>query len=96
MASAFQANAFQNSAFQTEAAVVVTPSLLDITSTLILHKPIDYALAGEQNFPIETGREYDIRPRNLPTHTRALRSSVQAISGGKPSFTTATNNRGYD
>ena len=37
--SAFQINAFQSDAFE----------MTNITSTAIIQKPVDYALAGDQN-----------------------------------------------
>jgi len=54
---AFQPSAFQDNAFQV--------TQITITSSTILHKPVDYALAGDQNdkdnarhrgLPIRTGR----------------------------------------
>lgn len=84
--SAFQRNAFQMTAFQ----VGTRP-----TSTDILQLPIDYVLAGQQPYK-QSGREYEIRPRNLTEKTWGRHSSVRALGGGRPSFTVTTGKRGYD
>lgn len=84
--SAFQGNAFQFDAFQMGPRVV---------STRVLDLPVDYVLAGQQVLPTEIVREYDIRPRNLRTFGKTMRSGVKAF-GPKPSFTVTSTKRGYD
>ena len=50
MAHAFQDDAFQANAFQM--------NILSVTATTVLQKPVDYALAGDQDqkMPFKSGR----------------------------------------
>lgn len=65
-----------------------------ITDTEVLQLPVDCILAGQQHYK-QSGREYEIHPRNQREFSRGSRSRVRALRGGKPSFTTTTNKRGY-
>ena len=67
----------------------------DITSTRKIQLPIDCVLAGQQPYKF-SGREYDIRPMSTTERVQGRRSRVRKLRGAKPSFTTTTNNRGYD
>ena len=88
MGSAFQQTAFQFGAFQ------IAPGG-DVTDTNHLQLPVDCVLAGDQPYN-DRGREYDIRPMNATEKTWGKHSSVRALGGGRPSFTTTTGKRGYD
>lgn len=84
--SAFQGNAFQHNAFQIDPL---------ISSTHVLHKPVDYVLAGQQHYK-QSGREFEIRPRDIKTSGAVPRSRVSRLKGSPPSFSVTSNNRGYD
>lgn len=65
-----------------------------ITSRLVLHDPVDFVLAG--TMPIrERVREWFAPDRRTTEKTVGKRSGV-VRRGGPPSFTSKTDNRGYD
>lgn len=70
-------------------------SLADITSTRKIQLPVDCVLAGQQPYR-ESGREYEIRDRNATERGGWNRTRVARLKGSRPSFTTTTNNRGYE
>jgi hypothetical protein len=39
-----------------QAAAFYASPIVNITSTALLHKPVDYALAGDQDSPVRRGR----------------------------------------
>lgn len=73
----------------------LTRLALNITSRRVLQDPVDCVLAGDQHYK-QSGREYEIRPMNKTEKTWGKHSSVRALSGGRPSFTSTTGKRGYD
>jgi hypothetical protein len=67
----------------------------DITSTDVIHKPVNCVLAGEQPYK-ERGRTWDIPPARTTAKPIATGSSVRRMRGPAPTFTTRTGKRGYD
>lgn len=66
-----------------------------ITDTDILHKPVDYALAGEQRIK-DRYREWDIPAARRTERVSVKRSGARRLGGERPSFTVRTDKRGYD
>lgn len=76
-------------------AAVGVLSPVFITDTDALQRPVNAIMAG--NVPIKAGgRGWDIRPPNLRTRTVMTGTGTRRLTGGKPSFTTKTDKRGYD
>lgn len=69
--------------------------LLPITSTYILHKPVDYALAGDQLIK-DRYREWDVPAARRTERSTVSRSGARRLRGEAPGFTTKTGKRGYD
>lgn len=66
-----------------------------LTDTTVIHKPVDYQLAGEPPYK-DRGITYELAPKKTTFKTFATRSGAVKLSGGRPSFTTRTDSRGYD
>jgi hypothetical protein len=67
---------------------------LSITDTDILHKPVDYVLAGQQ--PIKDRyREWNVPQAKRTERTTVTRSGPRRLGGGT-GFTVRTDKRGYD
>lgn len=88
--SYFGASYFGGSYFGPAAGAIAT-----ITDTDILQKPVNCVLAGQQPYKF-SGREYEIRPMNTRSSGHINRTRVARLRGQRPSFTTTSNNRGYD
>lgn len=65
-----------------------------ICDTAALQVPINCILAGQQLFR-DRYRSNEITIRRLEQKTQARRSGVDRLKGGRPSFTTRTDSKGY-
>ena len=70
-------------------------ALTSITDTEVLHKPVDFALAGEQLIK-DRYREYSIPPDKRTETARVKTAGSRMLSRQRSNFTTRTDSRGYD
>ncbi len=68
---------------------------LVVVSREWLPNVVDYVLAGTQPLKSRTDSA-EVNPANQQETVTGKRSKVQKLKGGTPSFTTKTDNRGYD
>lgn len=69
--------------------------LLDVTSTSVLHLPVNCVLAGQQKYS-ERVKEYEIQPQRTKYERPVTTRSLQRLSQQKPSFTVMTTKTGRD
>ena len=66
-----------------------------VSSTVIIQKPVDYALAGEQLIK-DRYREWFVPAAKTTERTRVTTAGARMLGGKKSSFTSKTGKRGYD